>query len=107
MNPERFRGSRSGRVVQVGAGDAAYWAYVPNPLPPRLDLDVEVFAHCSKQIGHSANWQVSAGRCRTRICLSDPSCAERPSLRHGFRAQEQISVIYTRMRADSFHMGET
>lgn len=39
MNPDRFEGSPSGRVVQFGQGDTAYLAFVPNPLPPHLIFD--------------------------------------------------------------------
>ena len=34
MNPEAFRDSPSGRVVRSVEG--GYWAYVPDPLPPKL-----------------------------------------------------------------------
>jgi Fic family protein len=40
MNPERFRGSPSGRLVKAGHGETAYWAFVPRPLPPELPLDL-------------------------------------------------------------------
>jgi Fic family protein len=39
MNPDIFRNSPSGRVIQVGQGTAAHWAFVPNPLPPPLSFD--------------------------------------------------------------------
>ena len=39
MDVERFRRSPAGRLVRVGRGDAAYWAFVPHPLPPRLEWD--------------------------------------------------------------------
>ncbi len=39
MNPDRFKDSPSGRLIQIGQGDAAYSAFVPNPLPPRLAFD--------------------------------------------------------------------
>ncbi len=29
-------------MVKVGKGDIAYWAFVPNPLPPRLAVDVSL-----------------------------------------------------------------
>jgi Fic family protein len=41
MDIDRFRNSPSGRLVQVGQGEVAYWAFVPNPLPPELALDWE------------------------------------------------------------------
>jgi Fic family protein len=36
MDPDRFRRSPSGRLIQVGQGETRYWAFVPNPLPPDL-----------------------------------------------------------------------
>ena len=42
MNAERFRNSPSGRLLKVGQGDAAYRAFVPNPLPPALNLDAKL-----------------------------------------------------------------
>lgn len=42
MNLERFKNSPSGRVVKVGQGEAACWAFVPHPLPPVLNLDAEL-----------------------------------------------------------------
>ena len=42
MNPERFKNSPSGRLLKAGQGDAAYRAFVPNPLPPALNLDAKL-----------------------------------------------------------------
>lgn len=39
MNIERFRQSTAGRLMRVGQGSAAYWAFVPNPLPPQIPLN--------------------------------------------------------------------
>jgi Fic family protein len=39
VNLERFQNSPSGRVIKVGRGEAAYWAFVPNPLPPALSFE--------------------------------------------------------------------
>lgn len=36
MQPEAFQSDRSGKLVKAPAG---YWAFVPNPLPPQLNLD--------------------------------------------------------------------
>ncbi|NPA31785.1 MAG: Fic family protein, partial [Chloroflexi bacterium] len=36
MQPADFAPQAPGRVVRVGQGRAAYWAFVPAPLPPRL-----------------------------------------------------------------------
>jgi len=41
MNPENFRNSRAGRCVR-SIGRHPYWAYVPNPLPPKIELDWEL-----------------------------------------------------------------
>lgn len=42
MNQERFHNSSSGKIIRVGQGEAAYWAFVPNPLPPTLPADWEL-----------------------------------------------------------------
>ncbi len=42
MEPERFRSSPAGRLIWVGKGETAYWAFVPHPLPPELDWDWEL-----------------------------------------------------------------
>ena len=42
MNIKRFQTSPSGRLLKIGAGEAAYWAFVPNPLPPELPFDAEL-----------------------------------------------------------------
>lgn len=39
MDPQRFRNSTAGQVIRVGEGETAYWAFVPNPLPPKLRID--------------------------------------------------------------------
>lgn len=42
MNLEQFKKSTAGRLLKTGQGKAAYWAFVPNPLPPALSLDAEL-----------------------------------------------------------------
>lgn len=42
MNLERFQKSPAGRLLKVGPGETAYWAFVPHPLPPALSLDREL-----------------------------------------------------------------
>ncbi len=48
VDPERFRSSSAGRLLRVGRGKTAYWAFVPNPLPPSLDFDVGLGAALSE-----------------------------------------------------------
>ena len=48
MNPDDFRTSTSGRVIRVGQGQSAYWAFVPNPLPPPLTLDTALIRWLSE-----------------------------------------------------------
>ena len=47
MNAGLFRGSTSGRVLRAGTGEAAYWAFVPNPLAPRLEFNADLVASLS------------------------------------------------------------
>ena len=39
MNPKDFDHSTSGKPVRAGQSDAAYWAFIPHPLPPELPSD--------------------------------------------------------------------
>ncbi|MCS6936028.1 MAG: Fic family protein [Candidatus Bipolaricaulota bacterium] len=48
MNPERFRNSSAGRVIRVGQGETAYWAFVPYPLPPRLVMNPRLVCQLSE-----------------------------------------------------------
>ena len=41
MNPENFRNSSAGKCIR-SLGKHPYWYYVPNPLPPQIDLDWEL-----------------------------------------------------------------
>lgn len=48
MNLQHFRESPSGRLVEVPHGDRPYAAFVPNPLPPRLNVDLELLRRSSE-----------------------------------------------------------
>lgn len=41
MNPENFKNSNAGRCIR-SIGRPPYWTYVPNPLPPKIELDWEL-----------------------------------------------------------------
>lgn len=38
VDPESFTKDAPGRLIQSGEGREAYWAFVPDPLPPKLNL---------------------------------------------------------------------
>jgi Fic/DOC family N-terminal len=40
MKAEEYQDSAAGRLVQQSDGPSAYWAFVPNPLPPKLIFDL-------------------------------------------------------------------
>ena len=42
MNLEWFKNSPAGRLLKVGQGELAYWAFVPHPLPPVFSLDAKL-----------------------------------------------------------------
>ena len=42
MNPKHFENSTAGKLVSLGQGEGAYQAFVPNPLPPDVTLDLEL-----------------------------------------------------------------
>ena len=57
MNPEQFKDSPSGRVIQVGQGETAYWSFVPNPLPPMLAFDsalIRLLSDADRALGELA-----------------------------------------------------
>lgn len=57
MNPELFRDSPSGRPIQVGQGEIAYWAFVPNSLPPTLVFDaglIRLLSDADRALGELA-----------------------------------------------------
>ncbi|BAZ48763.1 Fic family protein [Nostoc sp. NIES-4103] len=43
MKPEDFQNSPTGRLVQIIQGENPCFAFVPNPLPPVLELDTEIW----------------------------------------------------------------
>lgn len=45
MNPEDFKNSSAGKCIKTSRG---YWAFVPNPLPPRISYDKEIIQLLSK-----------------------------------------------------------
>ena len=48
MTPDAFTVHSSGRVIRVGQGQTAYWAFVPNPLPPPLTFDAALIRSLSE-----------------------------------------------------------
>jgi len=57
MNPELFRQSPSGRLLQVGKGETAYLAFLPLSLPPDLPLDkglVRTLSDADRALGELA-----------------------------------------------------
>lgn len=57
MKRETFAHSRSGQLLKVGHGEAAYWAFMPNPLPPTLELDlplVQALSAADRALGELA-----------------------------------------------------
>ena len=54
VDPGRFRDSTAGRLIWVGKGQEAYWAFVPHDLPPDLDRDNDlalVLAEAERSLG--------------------------------------------------------
>ena len=57
MNLYQFSHSPSGQLIKVGQGEAAYRAFVPNPLPPSLELDlalVQALSNADRALGELA-----------------------------------------------------
>ena len=47
MDPNDFK-QPSGKLLRVGQGEAAYWAFLPASLPPQIDWDVALVQELSK-----------------------------------------------------------
>ncbi len=57
MQAQDFTPQAPGRVVRVGRGATAYWAFVPDPLPPRLAYSpqlIQLLDQASRSIGELA-----------------------------------------------------
>lgn len=57
MDVDRFRRHGSGRMIQVGQGNSAYWAFLPAPLPPRIVFEpglVRVLSDADRALGELA-----------------------------------------------------
>jgi hypothetical protein len=39
MNPDLFKAGTAGQLRKIGGEDTGYWAFIPNPLPPKLEID--------------------------------------------------------------------
>ena len=48
MNIKSFINSSTRQLIQVGQGETAYWAFVPNPLPPALSFDANLVGPLSE-----------------------------------------------------------
>ena len=75
MNVERFRNSPSGRLIKIGVGEAAYWAFMPAPLPPELPFDAELVRALSEA---DRAWGELSGLGRT---IPNPQLLIRPFVR--------------------------
>ncbi len=56
MNPENFKNSSAGKCIR-SIGKHPYWAFVPNPLPPKIELDwelVELLSEADIRLGKLA-----------------------------------------------------
>ncbi len=56
MNPENFKNSNAGKCIR-SIGKHPYWAFVPNPLPPKIELDwelVELLSEADIRLGKLA-----------------------------------------------------
>jgi Fic family protein len=75
MNVDRFRSSPAGRLVRIGQADAAYWAFVPNPLPPGLTLDLDL-VHALSESDRALGELAGLGR-----TMPNPNLLIRPFIR--------------------------
>jgi Fic family protein len=87
MDPYLFQANTAGRVIKVGQGDAAYWAFVPNPLPPNLASDWDLSLALSEA---DRNVSELAGLGRM---LPNPNLFIRPFLRRESVLSSKIEAL--------------
>ncbi len=75
MNPDIFRNSTAGQMIRVGQGEAAHWAFAPNPLPPALPFDAEL-VHTLSEADRALGELAGLGR-----TLSNPNILIQPFIR--------------------------
>ena len=75
MDPKEFRSELAGRMIRVGQGEAAYWAFVPNPLPPQIDPGWDL-ANALSEADRAVSELAGLGR-----MLPNPNLFIRPFLR--------------------------
>jgi Fic family protein len=91
MDIERFRSSSSGRLVRAGQGEAAYWAFVPHPLPPDLAPDHELM-RASADAAYALGELAALGR-----TLSNPHLLIGPFVRREAVLSSRIEGTQTDM----------
>lgn len=92
MLSESFTAEAPGRLIKAGEGSSAYWAFVPNPLPPQLDLnDAELWRALSdadRALGELAG----LGR-----SLANPELFIRPFIRREAVLSSRIEGTHTNL----------
>jgi len=84
MELDVFGNSPSGKLLKSGRGDAAYWSFVPNPLPPKLEFTLDLIRALSdadRALGELAG----LGR-----ALPNPHILVRPFIRREAVASSRI-----------------
>lgn len=57
MKREDFNPTASGQLIKVGHGEHGYWSFVPNPLPPSLELTIpliQLLSNADRALGELA-----------------------------------------------------
>ena len=92
MDIESFQKSNAGRLVKVGSGMKADWAFVPHPLPPALSVDMELMhqlSEASRALGELAG----LGR-----MMPNPQLFVRPFIRREAVLSSRIEGTITNLR---------
>lgn len=100
MNTEKFQKSSSGRLIKVGTGKSAYWAFVPNPLPPELFVDLEfirILSSADRAIGELAGLGHN---------LTNPQLFVRPFIRREAVLSSRIEGTQTNLTELYVYEGE-
>ncbi len=98
MNPEQVGNNPSGRIIQIGAGEITYWAFLPNALPPDLTFDADLVQRLSSA-DRALGGLAGLGRTITNPhLLIRPFVVKKLCSPHASKALRPISPISMPMR---------
>jgi len=92
MKREEYQNSTAGRLVRTHIALTPYWAFLPNPLPPKIDADwklVNLLSEADRELG------TLAGLARN---IPEPAILIEPLMRREAVLSSRIEGTRTRLQ---------